>query len=146
HLRWTFLEAFEAAGCVTPEVGWAPAVLSLADGDDLLALAPAYVKGNSDGEFVFDHSWAEFAYQRLGVEYYPKLIVASPFTPATGPRLLVSRGVDRAATSELFVRGLSQTIEALGLSSAHVLFPREAELELLEGAGMLRRVGMQYHW
>ena len=79
HLRWAFLDALEQTGCVRPEVGWMPAHLSLWREGQVLAVAPAYIKGNSEGEFVFDHGWAQFAYQRLGVEYYPKLVIASPF-------------------------------------------------------------------
>jgi uncharacterized protein len=146
HLRWTFLESFEATGCVDPEIGWAPALISIRRDGELVAAAPAYIKGNSDGEFVFDHAWAEFAYQRLNVAYYPKLIVASPFTPATGPRLLVAEGVDLGAVTDAFVRGLESYVNGLGLSSAHVLFPRKLELERLEAAGMLGRLGVQYHW
>src|SRR5690606_1349642 len=89
YLRWEFLEALEATGCVSPEAGWAALPLALRDSGKLCAVAPAYVKGNSDGEFVFDHSWARFAYESLGIDYYPKLVVACPFTPATGRRVIV---------------------------------------------------------
>src|SRR5262245_58449466 len=94
HFEW--LDALERTGCVAPERGWAPVHLGLRRGGELVAAAPSYVKGNSEGEFVFDHSWARFCQAELGVDYFPKLIVAVPFTPATGPRLLVAPGEPRA--------------------------------------------------
>src|SRR5262245_24760702 len=96
-LRFEWLDALERTGCVTPNRGWLPMHLSFRADGELVAAAPAYVKGNSEGEFVFDHSWARFAEAELGVSYYPKLIVAVPFTPATGPRLLVRAGTERAS-------------------------------------------------
>ena len=83
-LRYEFLHALEETGAVRPERGWAPMHLGFYTDDCLVGAAPAYVKGNSQGEFVFDHGIAEFSEHRLGVPYYPKLIVAAPFTPATG--------------------------------------------------------------
>jgi predicted N-acyltransferase len=146
YLRWRFLEALEATGCARPEVGWAPLFLTLRREGELVAAVPAYVKGNSEGEFVFDHGWAEFAYGRLGVEYYPKLVVACPFTPATGPRLLIRASEDAEEITTAFARGTARLVEHLGLSSAHVLFPRRPEAERLEAAGLCIRSGVQYHW
>lgn len=145
-LRWRFLEAMEATGCVHPEVGWAPLFLTFREGGRLVAAAPAYVKGNSEGEFVFDHGWAEFAYGRLGVAYYPKLIVAAPFTPATGPRLLMAPNEDQSRIAAAFAAGVARLCEHVGLSSVHVLFPRQQEANLLEEAGLGVRHGVQYHW
>jgi len=145
-LSFDWLDALEQTGCVRPERGWMPMHLGLWRGDELVAAAPAYVKGNSEGEFVFDHSFAQFAESRLHVDYYPKLIVAVPFTPATGPRLLVAPGVDLAAVHGAFAAGLEQLCERLGLSSAHVLFPPRAEAELLSDAGLVHRYGLQFHW
>ncbi len=145
-VRFEWLDALESTGCVRPERGWLPMHISLKKDDQLIAVAPAYVKGNSEGEFVFDHSWARFCEARLNVEYYPKLIVAAPFTPATGPRLLVSESADRAEAMSAFARGLEQIIEKAGLSSAHVLFPREREARELQDAGLAHRCGLQYHW
>jgi hypothetical protein len=146
YLRWEFLDALEETGCVRPARGWAPAHQCLFDEGQLLAAAPAYVKGNSEGEFVFDHSWAQFSDDRLHSQYYPKLIVACPFTPATGPRLLLAEGANRDATFKAFVGGLRRFCEEAGLSSAHVLFPQEAQAKSFQGAGMVLRYGMQYHW
>lgn len=146
YLYWRFLEALEKTGCVSPEVGWAPLLMTLREEGKLVAAAPGYVKGNSDGEFVFDHSWAQFAYERLGVEYYPKLIVACPFTPATGPRLLVDEKADVAAALRGFAQGMMRVVDELGLSSGHVLFPREEQALAWAEVGLAHRLGVQYHW
>jgi hypothetical protein len=113
---------------------------------EIVAAAPAFVKGNSEGEFVFDHAWAHFAEERLGVPYYPKLIVAVPFTPATGSRLLVTPNASREQVTRAFVAGLGGLCDKLGLSGAHVLFSPGDEAQLLVDAGMTHRVGVQYHW
>ncbi|HEY3237534.1 MAG TPA: GNAT family N-acetyltransferase, partial [Polyangiaceae bacterium] len=139
-------DALETAGCVTPEHGWMPMHLSLWHDGRLAALAPAYVKGNSEGEFVFDHSWARFAHARLALPYFPKLILAVPFTPATGPRLLVSPNVDCEWASTALARGVTKLIEQVGCSSAHVLFPTEQQARELGAAGFALRHGVQFHW
>ncbi len=145
-LDYAWLEALEQHGCVRPERGWMPLLVTLHRGDDTIAAAPAYIKGNTEGEFVFDHGWARFAQERLRIDYYPKLIVAVPFTPATGPRLLIAPGVDVAPVEAAFVEGLAQVVDRLGLSSAHVLFPEERQARAFADAGMLHRFGLQYHW
>ena len=126
-------------------VGWLPRHFALYRGNDLIAAAPAYVKGNSEGEFVFDWNWADVA-GRMGVDYYPKLVFASPFTPATGDRALIAPGEDRDEIVRALVEGARAFCEHGKLSSAHVLFPREAEAASWERAGLLGRVGVQYHW
>jgi predicted N-acyltransferase len=103
------------------------------------------LKGNSEGEFVFDWSWADLAH-RLGLAYYPKLVVSAPFTPATGDRLLVASTHDRAEITRLFVGVLQELAREVPLSGAHVLFPREAEARAWWETGMMRRAGVQYHW
>jgi predicted N-acyltransferase len=145
-LRFEWLDALERTGCVTPDGGWLPMHLSLRQGGELVAAAPAYVKGNSEGEFVFDHAWARFSEAELGVPYYPKLIVAVPFTPATGPRLLVRPGVPREPVARAFVGALDAVCRKAGLSGAHVLFPSEAEASAYTAAGLLERHGVQFHW
>jgi predicted N-acyltransferase len=145
-LQWCFLDAMESTGCVAPDRGWLPMHVSIRDRDRLVAVAPAYVKGNSEGEFVFDHSWARFCYEHLGKEYYPKLIVAAPFTPATGPRLLTGAEPPNEALSGAFVAALRTLMSRAKLSSVHVLFPFEKEADALERAGCLHRFGLQYHW
>jgi hypothetical protein len=143
---FAWLDTLERTGCVAPERGWVPCHLSLHEDGRLVAFAPAYVKGNSEGEFVFDHSWARFSEASLGVSYYPKLIVAVPFTPATSSRLLVCDGEDRRAVLSAFAEGLRRVTRELGVSSAHVLFPECAEADLLSEHGFSRRAGVQFQW
>lgn len=141
----TWLDCLEEAKCVGEAAGWIPRHLALYDGDDLVAAAPAYAKMNSEGEFVFDWSWADLA-NRMGVEYYPKLVLAVPFTPATGDRVLVHPKRDRAETIAVFAQALRTLVKELELSSAHVLFPREDEARAWGAAGFMMRHGVQYHW
>lgn len=140
-----WLSCLEDAGCVGGRTAWIPRHLALYDGKDLVAAAPAYVKLNSEGEFVFDWGWAEVA-DRFGVAYYPKLILAVPFTPATGDRLLVAPGRDRGETIAIFAQALRTITKELELSSTHVLFPPEAEAKAWAEAGFMLRTGVQYHW
>lgn len=148
---YAWLRALETTGCVGAERGWLPLFLSWWRGSDLLAAAPAYVKGHSMGEFVFDQSWADFAERRLGVPYYPKLAVTVPFTPATGPRLLVSPEAARCGVSTLdveaaFAEGLAHVIEHFELSGAHVLFVPETTAVAMTEFGFDQRYGVQFHW
>jgi predicted N-acyltransferase len=145
-LRFAWLDALETSGCIAEGRGWAPLHLSLHRGGELVAVAPAYVKGNSEGEFVFDHAWARFAQTQLGIGYYPKLIVAVPFTPATGPRVLCAPGAPRDEVLAAFAAGVKQLTEKLELSGAHVLFPAGPEAAELSGHEMLLRLGLQFHW
>lgn len=144
-VEWTFLRTLEEAGCVEPDSGWLPCHLTLYDDDKLCGAAPAYLKGNSEGEFVFDWRFADLAH-RFGVEYYPKLLLAVPFTPATGARFLVKPGYDRARAIELLGRGALALAEQSGASGVHVNFLREDELAPLLAAGFRERHGIQYHW
>ena len=143
--EWTWLDCLEEAGCVGASVGWLPRHFALYRGSDLIAVAPAYVKGNSEGEFVFDWSWADVA-DRMGISYYPKLVFAIPFTPATGDRAIVAPGEDRNEVVAAFAEAARTFCAKAGLSGAHVLFPREAEAGAWERAGFLPRFGVQYHW
>ena len=144
-VRHAWLVALEDAGCVTPAFGWAPHHLTLWEGETLVAAAPAYLKGNSEGEFVFDHAW-EHAAQRAGIPYYPKLLVAVPFTPATGTRLLAAAGPDRDLRRRALAQGIRAVTEGLELTGAHVLFPTREDLEVLTEAGFFSRYGAQFHW
>ncbi len=146
QLAFEWLDALERTGCVGAERGWLPLHLTLELGGEILAAAPSYLKGNSEGEFVFDHSWARFAEGSLGIEYYPKLVVAVPFTPATGPRLLVKPGVERERVVRAFAEGLVLLCEQLSASGAHVLFPDRREAAELGEAGLVERYGVQFHW
>ena len=144
-VRHAWLSSLEDAGCVRPEVGWLPRTLVVREAGRLVAAAPVYLKGNSEGEFVFDHSWHRFA-ERLGVAYLPKLIVAVPFTPATGRRLLVAPGQDRGTWSLVLSRALRELVRELDVSSAHVLFAQEGDADALVEDGWAPRVGVQFHW
>jgi uncharacterized protein len=142
---WTWLDLLEETGCAGPESGWMPAHLSLWRGSTLVAVAPSYVKGHSEGEFVFDWNWAELA-ERLGVQYYPKVVVAVPFTPATGDRVLVAPGADRGEATRVLADGARQWCERVRASSVHALFTSEDEAREWEAEGYLRRDGFQFHW
>jgi uncharacterized protein len=134
-----FLSALEASGSVGPGTGWTPAPILVEDeGERLVAAAPAYLKTHSQGEYVFDHGWAE-AWQRAGGDYYPKLQVAVPFTPVPGPRLLGGRPQQLLAAIE------AVTVQH-EMSSAHVTFVDEAGVREAEQRGWLIREGVQYHW
>lgn len=142
HAWLSSLEDSEAVGA---HAGWIPQHLALYDGGELVAAAPAYVKTNSEGEFVFDWSWADLS-ERLGVPYYPKLVLAVPFTPATGDRVLCRPGIDRARTIRLFADASRRIAKELDLSGVHVLFPREEEARAFGDDGFLLRYGVQYHF
>ncbi|WP_419807882.1 GNAT family N-acetyltransferase [Sphingomonas sp.] len=137
-----FLAALEASGSVGGRTGWQPVPL-IVDGDDgaAAAVAPAYVKTHSQGEYVFDHGWAD-AWSRAGGNYYPKLQVAAPFSPVPGPRLLLC---DPAAGPKL-IAALEAVTDQHGLSSAHATFVTPEQVPLFEAAGWLIREGTQFHW
>ena len=137
-----FLTALEDSGSVGPGTGWSPAPLVIEDGrGSLLAAVPAYLKGHSQGEYVFDYAWAD-AWERAGGSYYPKLQIAAPFTPATGPRLLLQ---DEAYAASL-LRAAESLCQQHGLSSAHATFIEPAQRPLFERAGWLLRSDIQFHW
>jgi predicted N-acyltransferase len=140
-----FVAALEESGSATAEAGWLPQHLAVEDkGGRLLAAAPLYVKSHSYGEYVFDHGWAD-AYERAGGRYYPKLLVAIPFTPVPGPRLLVHPAAP-AGTRQALIAGLVEVAKRMKVSSLHVTFPPEAEWRALGEAGFLQREGEQFHW
>jgi predicted N-acyltransferase len=144
-LSHAFLEALEASGSATAKTGWLPQHVLVEDAEGrLLAAAPLYLKSHSQGEYVFDHGWAQ-AYERAGGSYYPKLQAAVPFTPVTGPRLLVRPGAP-PDTAETLIAALVEVARAHKVSSLHVTFPTREEWELLGAAGFLQRSGQQYHW
>jgi len=140
-----FLEALEASGSATARTGWLPQHLLLEDGAGrLLGAVPLYLKSHSYGEYVFDHGWAS-ALERAGGRYYPKLQACVPFTPATGPRLLLHPEAP-ADCAELLIAALVEVARRRKVSSLHVTFPTEAEWERLGQAGFLQRIGRQFHW
>jgi predicted N-acyltransferase len=141
-VSWDFLEALEASGCATARTGWAPhPILAEDEAGRLIGAAPAYVKSHSQGEYVFDHGWAN-AFERAGGRYYPKLQIAAPFTPVTGPRMLSPDPVVQA-TLRSAALALS---ERLGVSSLHVTFPTREEWEDAGAEGFLQRTDQQFIW
>ena len=134
-----FLAALIDTGCASARAGWRPQIVLLEKEGRLAGAMPLFLKSHSYGEYVFDWAWAD-AYQRHGLEYYPKLLCAVPFTPVGGPRLLAPERADRA-------RLLAGALElARGASSLHVLFPPQEQADLMQEAGMLRRRTVQFHW
>ena len=144
-LRHEFLAALEHTGCVGPQSGWTPAYITLHDAVGLAAAAPAFLKAHSFGEFVFDFSWAE-AYAQFGRNYYPKLSVCVPFTPATGARLLLRPDVAGAPLRRRLAKAIEDVTRADRLSSAHALFFDESDREAFEQSGWLLRRDCQFHW
>jgi uncharacterized protein len=141
-----FLSALEDSGCVGGRSGWSPIHVLVEDADGrLLAAAPCYLKSHSQGEYVFDHAWAD-AYMRAGGRYYPKLQVSVPFTPATGPRLLVSPLAGRSEARGALVQGLRALRAQTGASSIHLTFLPEDDWKALGQDGFLQRIDQQFHW
>jgi predicted N-acyltransferase len=144
-LEWDWLASLEDAGAVGPGTGWLARPLVVRDGEQLIAACPLYLKSHSEGEFVFDWSWADAA-ERAGIRYYPKLLVGVPFTPVAGARFLVAPGEDRDVWIPRLAAALRQMCLESKLSGVHVNFCREPETQPLADSGFLLRVGFQYHW
>ena len=145
--RYEFLHALEATGCTTAATGWQPhhAAVRLAETGALVAVVPVYLKTNSYGEYVFDWSWAN-AYQGNGLNYYPKLLTAVPFTPSVGSRILLHDLAQLEAVAQSFVPALQAEVRRLKASSYHLLFPNPAERAAFESSEMVERMGSQFHW
>lgn len=143
----TFLRSLEVSGSVGPGSGWLPQHLFVREPGSgaLLGALPAYLKTDSYGEYIFDWGWARAA-EQAGLPYYPKLTIAVPFTPATGPRLLSAEGPRSEPVQRALLAGLDRLEEELGAMSTHFLFTLDAEAAALERAGFLRRATHQYHW
>jgi predicted N-acyltransferase len=145
-LRHEYLLALEASGSAVAAAGWTPLPLAIEDdGGRLLGAVPLWLKDHSFGELVYDFAWAQ-AYERAGLRYYPKLVAGVPFSPVTGPRLLIAPGADRAAIAERLLRGARELAEETQASSLHWLFTDAADSALLEQHGYLVRTGYQFHW
>ncbi|WP_366555277.1 GNAT family N-acetyltransferase [Aquibaculum sediminis] len=141
-----FLSALEETDCATAETGWLPQHLLARDSTGrLVGAVPLYLKSHSFGEYVFDWGWAD-AYERAGGRYYPKLQACVPFTPVTGPRLLVHPEADQSQVRGLLIAGLEEVARRHGVTSLHVTFPEEEEWHALGEAGFLQRIGRQFHW
>lgn len=140
-LSFAFLDALHETGCASARSGWQAQYLTLWHADQLEGALPLYVKSHSYGEYVFDWAWAD-AYQRHGLEYYPKLLSAIPFTPVTGSRLLARDSISMAA----LIRALCSLQKDNGLSSTHILYPSQEQAEALKQEGFMLRTGVQFHW
>ena len=140
-MRHEYLDAMQASGSAVPATGWTPRFVALYDGPKLVAACALYLKAHSYGEYVFDWAWAN-AYQQHGLPYYPKAVVAPPFTPVPGPRLLAQDAVTR----ELLVQALIAWCESERLSSLHLLFSSEEDIAACEQAGLMLRHTVQFHW
>lgn len=142
-LKQRFLAGLESSGSTGAKSGWQNCHLMLSDGNSLLAMAPGFLKSHSYGEYVFDWAWAD-AWHRSGLEYYPKLVTAIPFTPATGPRIWTDEKNAHALTS--FVEAVTDWCESEKISSWHILFPEEAMSRELADLGLVQRMTTQFHW
>lgn len=140
-MRHAYLAALHESGCASAETGWQAQFVTLWRADQLVAACPLYLKNHSHGEYVFDWAWAR-AYADHGLDYYPKALVAVPFTPVPGPRLLA---VDDAARTAL-VQALLQHMHQEALSSLHILFASEADIRACAAAGLALRTTVQFHW
>ncbi len=144
-VRYDWLKSLQDAGCVEGKTGWTSRHVTVWRGERLVAAAPAYIKEHSEGEFVFDFLWADAASQ-LGLAYYPKLVVAVPFTPSTGGRLLIHPAERRDLFAPVLSGAIRAVADKLELSSVHVLFPSERDRQVLQTAGFETRFGVQFHW
>jgi predicted N-acyltransferase len=145
-VEYGFLSALELSGSVGEDTGWVPIHVTVWQGDELVGAAPTYAKLHSYGEYIFDWSWAHAA-ERMGIEYYPKVVVAIPHTPATGRRLLVAPEADRPAVVEALIDGVFAAAEEIDASGVHWLFANESEkAELCAEARLEPRLTYQYHW
>lgn len=144
-LKHEFLSALERYHCVGEAAGWTPQHILLHQGNKLVGAVPQYLKTNSYGELVFDWAWAD-AYHRAGRHYYPKLVVSIPYTPATGPRLLIAPDVDQQSIADTLIDYALENAQQIQVSSLHVLFPHEENLQQLKAHNLMPRLGCQFHW
>ncbi len=145
-VSYDFLDILEESGCAVERTGWGPRHISVEDENgQVCAVMPLYLKSHSQGEYIFDHAWAD-AYERAGGAYYPKLQCASPFSPVTGPRLLVRPDIDRDEARKALLGGALNVCERSGASSLHITFPSEDDWKFVGELGLLQRQNQQYHW
>ena len=144
-MKHSFLLSLEESKCVGEGTGWHPFHLLVKEEEQVIALMPMYIKTDSHGEFIFDWSWAD-AFYRNGLDYYPKLVSAIPFTPASGPRLCILDENKRTPISSLIKEGLEEISIKLGISSAHILLPEKKELSAYVDSGFSMRTSYSFHW
>ncbi len=145
-IAFDFLDSLEQAGCAVERAGWGPQHLAIRDdAGRVAAVMPLYLKGHSQGEYIFDHAWAD-AYERAGGRYYPKLVSASPFSPVTGPRLLVRPDIDRELGQGRLIDAALTVCARFGVSTLGINFLNRDEWDFLGARGLLLRQNQQYHW
>ncbi len=144
-VRHAWLAAMEESGSAQEATGWAPHHLTLWRGERLVAASPGYLKYHSMGEYIYDFAWAQAA-SRMGVEYYPKLLLGAPLSPATAPRFLIAPGEDEKGARHALLEAALESAREESCSSVHVLYPTEEEADFLEGQGLARRMTLQFHW
>jgi predicted N-acyltransferase len=145
-VSFDFLDILEETNCAVERAGWGPRHISCEDENGrIAAVMPLYLKAHSQGEYIFDHAWAD-AYERAGGAYYPKLLSAAPFSPVTGPRMLVRPDVDREAAWKVLLGGALTVCERSGASSLHINFLSRDEWAFVGEQGLLQRQNQQYHW
>jgi len=144
-LKYEFLKALEITKCVSPEEGWTPLHLVVSEIDTILAIMPLYIKTDSQGEFVFDWSWAD-AFYRNGLDYYPKLVSSIPFTPASGPRLVVTDSTKTEEIVKIVSGALKQLAEENNFSSVHILLAEKDEINLYSNQDFSLRTSYSFHW
>jgi uncharacterized protein len=144
-LSATWLSALESTGCVSEERGWVPNHIGVFEDETLVAAMPAYIKFNSEGEFIFDHAIARAAPQ-FGVRYFPKLLIAVPFTPATGPRVLHAEGTPPERAELAAAAAINALLQQLPVSSVHMLFAEKEVAERMQNGWLLHRHSLQFHW
>ena len=144
-MEYRFLEALESSGSVGSDAGWLPCHVTVSRGNRIVGAAPLYLKSHSYGEYIFDWSWANAA-ERAGLSYYPKLVCAVPFTPATGRRLLICPDEDKDAVMDALVGGIREMATRTQSSSIHILFCTDDERQMLVARGFLPRLTYQFHW
>jgi predicted N-acyltransferase len=143
--RYEFFSAVEESGSASARTGWRPCHLVVEDDGRVVGILPLYLKNHSQGEYVFDHGWAD-AFERAGGEYYPKLQASVPFTPVTGPRLLVAADADKDSVRTMLLAGGASAVKELRASSLHVTFLTEEEWKAAGDFGYLQRTDQQFHW
>ena len=143
-LNYEFLKALEITKCVSPEEGWTPLHIVVSEKDIVLAIMPLYVKTDSQGEFIFDWSWAD-AYYRNGLEYYPKLVSSIPFTPASGPRLVIADEIRSEEIIKAVSNALKKISEDNNFSSVHILLAEKKEIDLYSNEDFSLRTSYSVH-
>ena len=144
-LKHDFLQLLENTNCVGAKTGWIPLHITVSKDNSLLAAMPLYLKSHSQGEFVFDHSWANAFYQH-GLDYYPKLVSSIPHTPASGPRFLIKEGENKKELFEMIKEGVKNIAAKNNISSWHILFPMEEEVDFYDDSNLSIRKNAQFIW